>query len=219
VQLKGLYLAKDLEMASENNDKLFSNRSSSIIGYAFGFIVSIMGMYRFIYGTFPQYNSSISSKQVDGYKDFKFGMSLDQLKALKPCSLGKARKAEGMSRLRYYSCENFEFNSQPTLANFFFVDDELLRVAFLVGTTMSQGYALIKPLNEKYGPPSTYDEELAKAFDQERSNKLEAAWASNSVVLSFSRKGNGILITIVYSSDNYQTRALSGSQRALSNDL
>jgi hypothetical protein len=91
---------------------------------------------------------------VDGYKDFTFGLSPEQVKAkcpvaLKPDEKEVATLGPGYSAL---SAEAFAFNGSNHRVVFGFKNDKLYMVAFYLENDQEFA-ALLPALKEKYGAP------------------------------------------------------------------
>jgi len=118
---------------------------------------------------------------VEGYKQFKWGMSLNETKKIVVsksfCNLKDSGKdSEGIHTLY---CDNFPFGEHPRLGFFLFIDDRLFRVGIAVRAEEIE--PLIEVLNKQFG--------RASSGDIPRKGQLEVGtigWDNDTVILKIS---------------------------------
>jgi hypothetical protein len=155
-----------------------------------------------------------SSYAVEGYKDIKFGISIEQLRKKKPCHLTDTDKISGAPNGLAYSCMDYAFNGSKTSAIFLFIDKKLLRIAINAGSTPQDAAILVNGLNSKYGKPN-FDPQLLKAFENNKALSWLATWDNSTVQLQLSHNGDEIMIMLFYQDKSWDT----AKQAALKDDL
>ncbi|MBN3174846.1 hypothetical protein H4F69_14960 [Pectobacterium brasiliense] len=153
---------------------------------------------------------------ADGYKNVKFGSSVETVLASKLCSLQKYKSdTHGMDS---YACQDFVFSGQPTLAMAIFLNGKFQRFAISLNTSATP---VLEGLTKKYGPASSSS--TAEEMDR-------AAVTGDSIFVRFDNdtvfvQGNKNLSTgkdegiLVYTTPQYDKELLALQAKSLRNDL
>lgn len=119
---------------------------------------------------------------VDGYKDLKFGMSVDDVLQNQPCTLSEA--VSPISTVTYYYCEDLPFGGDLVPGNAFFIDGKLLR--FSIDLSTDAGLGALKGLLDKYGRPSqTSTQDDFNRVGTAPGAKAVTGFDSNTVLIVF----------------------------------
>jgi hypothetical protein len=119
---------------------------------------------------------------VDGYKDIKFGITADQLRALNKCTLTRGKQDE--KSLDQMFCYDFKVGSEPSTAKFYFAEDRLARISLEFSGALSEVQQFTNVLNQTYGPPSSYPgSDDYYLFNNFKQPTLDHGWAKDSVVM------------------------------------
>lgn len=84
---------------------------------------------------------------VDGYKDLKFGMTLDEVKKTSLCE----SDWQYLSNLNTWACPKFKFSDASITGGVMFIDNKLARIALSI--PMSYSGSTYLGLVDKYGKP------------------------------------------------------------------
>lgn len=159
---------------------------------------------------------SVSSYAVDGYKEFKFGMSVSKVKQLCPIHLEQIENKDG---IRTLSGEGMRFAGEKTEVAFIFIDEKLVRIAFKVPE--NKVAAITKGIYQKYGEPSTpIDPEQFKAVATSPNTEAVAGFDNDTVTIRFiSGSDNEKTVVVNYSDEYYDEKIISSQQAGLQGDL
>lgn len=160
--------------------------------------------------------ASLSSLAVEGYKNYEFGISIDDLKQKKPCSLtGGSDQGNGVMM---YACEDFEWGGSVTGADFYFAEKELLRIGIIVPVTSVE--VLSGQLVSKYGKPTTMptSRELA-AVDSTPNTQTGIGFASDTVWLRIMNESMVQTAFLIYTSPKYEEVLRKNISNNISDDI
>jgi len=159
---------------------------------------------------------------VDGYKDFKFGLSPEQVK--KKCSvqldeLSNAAWAENFGKdCRVLAADNFKMMDAEREVNFVFTKKGLAIVVFVMQA--HEFGVVVKTLGEKYPgaqlhPSPAEFQQLAKRFDAAQPNvTLKITYDNDTVIVIAKRDEAGeASFFLMYKAPNAEQQDLSGKSR------
>ena len=156
---------------------------------------------------------------VDGYKDIKFGISIDQLERLKVCNLSND-PTQSTQFLKVYVCPDFKFNSSKTYAGFHFVDGKLLRMGINLGTEKDEFITVLNALSEKYGKPTlTSPMSYIDEFVVGKRDKVDFGWDGETVILRMFRNDAEKNVMVIYTSSSYDSEVMKLKTKSMKNDL
>jgi hypothetical protein len=163
----------------------------------------------------------ISAKAVDGYKEFKFGMSVDSVRKLAKTRLIRVKTPDG---LLGYRGQGFSFAREKVAISFIFTDTgepKLLRVGLEI--PIDTALATCRSLSDKYGPPSSSSErpDLAWGADIEKPNTTVFVAFDNDTILVkiMSDEATRQSAVLIYTSPEYDRLLLQLQQDKLKDDL
>ena len=143
--------------------------------------------------------TTVSVEAVEGYKNYKFGFSPQQVKRLCPVSLQQIDN-EGWSDAYGHDCvvlmaADFPFLDTEREVNFVFTPDGLVTVAFVL--EFSEFAPVAKTLREKYGDgqlqpnPKEYMQMAARFDAGQPHSVIKITFDEDTVVLVGTRDGEG----------------------------
>jgi len=154
---------------------------------------------------------------VDGYKNLKFGISLNETLINVKCSFEDADS--GLPGVQMISCPDFSFGADKVSSAMLYIDGKLLRIIIEPSVELVDG--ILAGLMKKYGEPSFRSpEEDFHAIDQFPNRQAELGWDNDTVFLRFlsDQFGNqGILL--IYTSPEYDKQMLLNQEQSLGDDL
>lgn len=158
-----------------------------------------------------------SAHSVDGYKNMKFGMSKQDIIRMKPCALFPGAGAP--LGVENQQCIDFVFAGSRVTAAFFFVEEKLERVGFMLEKNQMMG--LFESLTKKYGPPSSSSTQAQlNAVDTTPNSSGFVAFDNNTVYLRFmsdaTLRQSGVLI---YTSPDYEEKVKAFQAAAANDDI
>jgi hypothetical protein len=153
---------------------------------------------------------------VDGYKDFKFGMSPANVRKLAKIPLTASDQG---NEVTMYAGEGFLFAGSSVVIQFYFVKERLLRIGFKIPADTA--VATMEALTEKYGAPSSSSSQRSlKAIDTTPNIEAFVAFDENTVVLKFITDDSKELTTVlIYTSPDYDRLLLNSQKKAAKDDL
>ena len=152
---------------------------------------------------------------VDGYKNFKFGISKKQLIKESSLALTESKLGDNVTALW---TENFSFGSGKVMAFFYFIDDKFLRIAIEV--PMDDAVAVVEGLNSKYeissrSPQSTFD-----AVDTYPNQEAFLTFDRDTIVLKFaSDEISNKTAMLLYTSPEFDKLLIENKKESLNDDL
>lgn len=123
---------------------------------------------------------------VDGYKQFKFGTSLEEIRKTNICTWSDPGYSE--KHLEKLFCEDFKFNGKAAMTLFVFIDDKFLRI--LINIPYSQKDNMLVVLKKKYGASSSPTDEDIRNFNGLPNQNLWYGFDNNTVFLQFVSDNN-----------------------------
>ena len=138
---------------------------------------------------------SQNNQLVDGYKDLKFGMSLDDVKELDVCKLLIGQQG-------LYKCYGKLINlyEEPAFKAPITSSGKLSQIAVGLGefkSSVAEEYNAL--LAQKYGIDSSYNDEDINNFSSNRLSSLDTIYAKGHVVMTIYHDGQGgMLLDILY---------------------
>lgn len=143
-------------------------------------------------------STSISAKELNtvlGYKDLKFGMSMDDIDKLGVCKLL-------ISQQGLYKCYGKLINlyEEPAFKAPLMSNGKLTQIAVGLGefkTSIAAEYNEL--LTKKYGIESSYTDEDIQNFSNNKLKTLDTIYAKGAVVMTIYHDGQGgMLLDILY---------------------
>ena len=126
---------------------------------------------------------------VEGYKNLKFGISMEELKKSKFCTFTAVDKTT-FKVINVISCNDLKFNGKSAVVYFYFIDNKFLRLAIPI-VPYNNVNTILQALIKKYGQMSSssssedYDnyrklpnQEINLDFDN---NTIKLRYYSNSL--------------------------------------
>jgi hypothetical protein len=149
------------------------------------------------------------SKELLGYQDINFRIGPKALIAKKKCAIRKLDNGEQDGLIKY-QCENFPLNGRKVTGIFFFLDNELLRIAFVLEDINSDVMArYAKALTEKYGQPYELDQKALEAFDAGKADLATITWNTGQVALRFYKVLGRPSVSLMYSDLDFESKLQS----------
>lgn len=161
--------------------------------------------------------SASSAYAVDGYKNIRFGSSIDDVKNAHVCSM-KAYKVDtpGMDSI---VCDDFKFSGKKTQAFAIFLNGKFERFAIVLRNNDTD--AVITGLKEKYGTPSSASspDELQDAI--KNGGNIFIKFDNDTVVFQGSRDSETLKDTgfLIYSTSDYDSKLASLKSKEFKEDL
>ncbi|MFD3249444.1 hypothetical protein [Rahnella aquatilis] len=158
-----------------------------------------------------------SAYAVDGYKNIKFGSSIDEVKNAHVCSM-KDYKADtpGMDSI---VCNDFKFSGGKTQAFAIFLNGKFERFAILLRNNDTD--AIITGLKDKYGTPSSTSsqDELQEAV--KNGGNIFIKFDNDTVVFQGSRDSETLKDTgfLIYTTSDYDSKLTSLKSKEFKEDL
>lgn len=163
--------------------------------------------------------SSFAAFGVDGYQDIKFNISLKQLQAQKKCSISDQTDSP-KNPMKTWSCPDFKFSDKTITAHFYFINDKLLRIALVVGSTAEDFIAFGTALKSKFGAPSRVPPKAERDnYDHHKTNVLDIGFDKNTVILRQAREGNHEITMVIYNSEKFFDELTKSKTKGLQNAL
>lgn len=154
---------------------------------------------------------------VDGYKEMKFGMSLNEILARTDCSFKE--EESDLPGLQSIVCDDFKFGGSKVPSAMYLVNGQFLRIAIEPPVELVDG--ILAGLMKKYGDPSFKSpEEDFKAVDQYANRKAELGWDNGTVFLQFysdQLSNQGLLL--LYTSPEFDKQMLLNQEQSFGDDL
>lgn len=153
---------------------------------------------------------------VEGYKQFKFGMSKGEVRNIGGC-LGGFRYTFDSSDGSILGCLVFPFGGGYESVDFFFVNGELLRVEIrieLINGTDRQ--VLLEQLKEKYGEPLPQKQKKRTRVDRITGTYPDVKFDGGTIIL---RQRSKILMRLIYTSPRFDQEWRKRKAEALKGDL
>lgn len=155
---------------------------------------------------------------VDGYKDFKFGLSPEQVKSKCPVPLDELPNAGWADNFgkdcRVLAADNFEMMDSKREVNFVFTKKGLAVVVFILQA--HEFGAVAKSLGEKYPgatlhPSAAEFQQLAKRFDAAQPNTtVKITYDDDTVILVGTRDEAGeATFLLMYKASNAEQQDIS----------
>ena len=156
---------------------------------------------------------------VDGYKDFKFGMSKGEVKKLYAQSLYEQKMEEISGHVTVLCSDQFLFGESKTNIFFYFVDGKLLRVAIQI--SLQKVSTIGKSLSEKYGVPcSSSGQDSLENVDTMPNAKAFIKWDNDTVVLLVASESDATQTALlIYTVPNYEDQVMKKQQTELKDSI
>jgi hypothetical protein len=152
---------------------------------------------------------------VDGYKNFKFGISKNQLMEKSSLTLTESNMGDKVTALW---SEGFSFGGSKVTAYFYFIDDRFLRIAIEV--PIDNAIAVAEGLNSKYEISSSSPQSSFEAVDSHPNMKAFLAFDSDTIYLNLaSDEISNQSAMLLYTSPEFDALLLKNQKESLSNDL
>lgn len=152
---------------------------------------------------------------VDGYKNFKFGISQKQLIKESSWALTEIKMGDGVTAL---GSEDFNFGGSKVTAFFYFIDDKFLRIAIEVPIDNAQ--AVAEGLNSKYEISSRSPQSTFEAVDNHPNMEAFLAFDGDTIYLNLaSDEMSNNTAMLLYTSPEFDTLLLKNQKESLRDDL
>lgn len=153
---------------------------------------------------------------VDGYKEFKFGMSPAEVRKLAKVPLTPSDQGNDVVA---YAGEGYPFAGGSVEIFFYFVKGKLLRIGLQI--PKDTALATVESLTEKYGAPSSSSGQRSfKAVDTTPNVEAYVAFDKDTVVLKIiSDESNAQTALLIYTSVDYDRLLLKSQKKAVKDDL
>jgi hypothetical protein len=158
-----------------------------------------------------------SAHAVEGYKELKFGISLNDVLESNICTLEE--NFSGQVGVQYYGCYDFPFSGTHVEAAAFFIDGKFLRFAIVPSIDIIQ--SLSAGLAKKYGPPSSMSTQAElQAVDKLPNRAAFIAFDSNTVYLRLmSDAYYSQTALLIYTDSRYDGSLMKKQKESMSSDL
>ncbi|HHR6128539.1 TPA: hypothetical protein ACS72K_000093 [Providencia alcalifaciens] len=105
---------------------------------------------------------SMGAMAIDGYKNIKFGDSIEKVLSSNLCTFEKMPNESGIDQISLYGCGDFKFSGKDRMALATFINGKFKKLLINVGNDIDP---LIDSLTQKYGKPSSMSsvDEINKA--------------------------------------------------------
>jgi hypothetical protein len=157
-----------------------------------------------------------SALAIDGYKDFKFGMSAKDVEKAAKIPLTRVEQDNGVT---LYQGKKFPFGGNDVDIAFFFIGGKLLRVAFELPHDVA--ISTLDALKEKYGEPSSSSEK--KTFDDvdnKPNTQAFIAFDHDTVVWKVvSDESSQQTAMVIYTSADYDKLLGQSQKKSMKDDL
>ncbi|AMO79734.1 hypothetical protein [Obesumbacterium proteus] len=161
--------------------------------------------------------SASSAYAVDGFRNVKFGASIDELKNAHICNM-KDHKSDTQDMKTLY-CEDFKFAGKKTTAFAIFLNDKFERFAITVNGNDTDG--VIAGLVKKYGEASSVftKEEYDAAI--KNGGNLFIKFDGDTVILQMNRDSETLEDTtfLTYTSKDFEEKLALVKSNSLKEDL
>lgn len=158
--------------------------------------------------------NQVQASKIDGWKNIKFGITFDQLKAMNVCHLASQQK-DGIATA--HLCFDLPFDGDKIGASFIFIKGRLLRIVLMAGQGENRAAALGATLKSKYGKPEA-DRSTIREFELHQRRSADVNWADGQVTLRMSHSSTGIMSLVMYSDPSYD-KTIERSAASASGDL
>lgn len=152
-----------------------------------------------------------------GYKEMKFGMSVEETLKHRPCTLTIA-PADLPNVERYY-CDDLVYAGERTQGNAFFIGGKFLR--FAIGVSEGRAVGALQTLYRKYGKASRAPTQSETSMvGKVPGSQWITAFDSNSIlVLFYTTPTLNVEPYVVYTSPNYEVRLVEAESKGLESEL
>jgi len=152
---------------------------------------------------------------VDGYKNFKFGISKKQLMKESSWALTESKIGNEVTAL---GSEDFNFGGGKVAAFFYFIDDRFLRIAIEV--PIDKALAVVEGLSSKYEISSGSPQSAFEAVDNHPNMEAFLAFDKDTIYLYYtSDEISNKTAMLLYTSPEFDALLLKNQKESLSNDL
>lgn len=151
---------------------------------------------------------------VDGYKELKFGSTIEQVKKSKICqSKWMNLPNEGLLTL---GCTKFKFGKDLTYGYAFFIDKKLARISVIV--PRNKVLSVSEGMLEKYGPPSSQPENAPKEYIP--NTNWDVGFDNDTVIYRLSIDAKGIDTTLlIYTTPDFDEKIKQKNKADIKDDL
>ena len=150
--------------------------------------------------------------KIDGYKDLKFGMTLEETKKKAKCNFKlEEKKSNGVID---YSCNDFKFLKQNKSVLFSFLNNKLEAVLI-----MDVGMEVFKGLNSKYVASKIPTQKELDDFTSGKTDKIHKYYEDGNIQAFTVRISSEVYTSIAYRSDVIMLHEEMLIQQELSNEL
>ena len=159
---------------------------------------------------------SMPAFAVDGYKNFKFGMTIEETKSNSNTPLhGLMDNEYGV----YILSGKILFAGEKRDCSFFFIQGKLLRIAFKI--PLSKSKAVVDSLVEKFGKPSySSGTKSFEAVDTTPNAEAALGFDSNTVIIKFISDESKIeTAVLIYTSLDYEKQVVNNQKQSIKDDL
>lgn len=167
--------------------------------------------------TFLLLTCSITAHAVDGYKNLKFGSSVEEVQTSKICSFGPL--TDYGTGIKALECTDFKFGNNNVEAGALFINNKFQR--FVIDSDIDYTEAVANQLKSKYGSPSSMSPQSdLDGVDRHPNRTAFIAFDNNTIYMKFdSDENNKESLLIIYTSPEYDNLLLKNQHQSISNDL
>lgn len=155
-----------------------------------------------------------SALAVDGYKDLKFGSSIEQVKKSKSCKSGWIDLKQNGA----WGCPKFQFGKDTTYGYAFLFDNKLERVSIMIPT--GKASAVSNGLLEKYGQPSSIPQNAPTDGNFPPNSNWDVGFDNDTVLFRASFDANGGQSSfVIYTTTDFNKKAQQNQNFEVKDDL
>lgn len=151
---------------------------------------------------------------VDGYKEFKFGMTKADVKKAFKCNWYK----EPSPDMDILACDKYPFSKKNTGIGLFFIDEKLERLALVIPGPIGNETGIIQGLMEKYKLSTPAD--LHKLQNPQPNDVIDAKWDNDTVIFRYIFDNlMNITMLLMYSSPDFDEKLIKSQKESSKSDL
>lgn len=151
---------------------------------------------------------------VDGYKEFKFGMTKEQAKKAYKCNWYKDPTPD----MDILACDKYPFSKKKVPIGLIFIDEKLERVILVMDGPLGNEQGIIKGLNEKYSLSTPVDSHrLASLYPND---VIDTKWDEDTVIFRYVVDNlRNIQMLLMYSAADFDEKLIKSQQDSTKSDL
>lgn len=153
---------------------------------------------------------SESCLAVDAYKDFKFGMTAEEVKAKNPCTLTSS-PLKPSERVKDLSCDDLPFNGGKAPASFYFINNKLQRVAIAAGKSVEEFFATMQAVAKKYGKAENINSDTlrqAQLFEDQLVDHFDYLFDGGTVIVLQAWVNKIRAVLVIYTTKSFDAESV-----------